>query len=60
MHQPLSRTLSEFENVDAYVPFNFTQDQLEFFEDPNIDKEILERALKERSGRPVLLNPPKI
>ena len=60
VHQPLSRTLSEFEDVDANVPFNFTQDQLEFFEDPNIDKEILERALKERSGRPVLLNPPKI
>lgn len=59
VHQPLSRTQSEFENFDSNVPFTFTKAQLEFFNDPNIDQDILNRALHERSGRPVLLNPAK-
>lgn len=57
VHQPLSRTQSEFDNFDEKVPFTFTNAQLEFFKDPRINKDILERALHERSGRPVLLNP---
>ena len=57
VHQPLSRSQSEFENFDTDVPFTFTQAQLEFFKDPRINQDILQRALEERSGRPVLLNP---
>ena len=56
VHQPLSRSQSEFENFDTDVPFTFTQAQLEFFKDPRINQDILQRALEERSGRPVLLN----
>lgn len=57
VHQPLSRSQSEFETFDANVPFTFTQSQLNFFRDPRINQDILQRALHERSGRPVLLNP---
>ena len=57
VHQPLSRSQSEFENFDTDVPFTCTQAQLEFFKDPRINQDILQRALEERSGRPVLLNP---
>jgi len=57
VHQPLSRSQSEFENFDENVPFSFTQAQLNFFKDPRINQDILRRALSERSGRPVLLNP---
>ena len=41
----------------ANVPFSFTKSQLEFFKDPRINQDILQRALHERTGRPVLLNP---
>lgn len=57
VHQPLSRSQSEFDNFDANVPFSFTKSQLEFFKDPRINQDILQRALHERTGRPVLLNP---
>ena len=57
VHQPLSRSESEFENFDSDTPFEFSRDELEFFKNPAIDRELLERALHERSGRPVLLNP---
>ena len=57
VHQPLSRTSAEFDDVDAQVPFNFTQSDLEFFKTPGIDHDLLNKALRERSGRPVLLNP---
>ena len=59
VHQPLSRSQSEFENFDTTVPFSFTQAQLQFFKDPRINQDILKKALDERSGRPVLLNPPE-
>ena len=59
VHQPLSRSESEFENFDTTVPFSFTQAQLQFFKDPRINQDILKKALDERSGRPVLLNPPE-
>ncbi|MGN0894795.1 MAG: L,D-transpeptidase family protein [Succinivibrio sp.] len=59
VHQPLSRSESEFENFDSKVPFSFTQSQLEFFKDPRINQDILNKALAERTGRPVLLNPPE-
>ena len=39
--------------------FSFTQAQLQFFKDPRINQDILKKALDERSGRPVLLNPPE-
>lgn len=58
VHHPLSRTESQVES-DTNVPFQFTQADLNFFKTPGIDKDILNRALAERSGRPVLLNPPK-
>lgn len=57
VHQPLSRTSAEFDNVDENAPFTFTDADLAFFKTPGIDHDILERALRERSGRPVLLNP---
>lgn len=57
VHQPLSRTEAEFENVEEQAPFSFTKADLEFFNTPGIDQDLLERALRERSGRPVLLNP---
>ncbi len=59
VHQPLSRSEAEFENFDSNVPFEFTQEDLEFFKNPQIDQDILKKALHERSGRPVLLNPAK-
>ncbi len=59
VHQPLSRSEAEFENFDSNTPFDFTKEDLEFFKNPLIDQEILNRALHERSGRPVLLNPAK-
>ena len=57
VHQPLSRSQSEFDNLDTDVPFSFTQAQLNFFRDPRINQDILSRALHDRTGRPVLLNP---
>ncbi|MDY6323348.1 MAG: L,D-transpeptidase family protein [Succinivibrio sp.] len=57
VHQPLSRTSAEFDSDEANTPFSFTADDLAFFKTPGIDQDILERALRERSGRPVLLNP---
>lgn len=59
VHQPLSRSEAEFENFDSNVPFEFTQEDLEFFKNPEIDQDILRQALHERTGRPVLLNPAK-
>ncbi|MBO6258485.1 MAG: L,D-transpeptidase family protein [Succinivibrio sp.] len=59
VHQPLSRSEAEFENFDTNAPFSFSQDDLEFFKNPEIDQDILAQALHERSGRPVLLNPAK-
>lgn len=56
VHQPLSRTMEEFE-VDTNTPFNFTSADKDFFNTPGIDQDILQQALHERSGRPVLLNP---
>lgn len=56
VHQPLSKSEEEFEG-DEVIPFTFSKDDLEFFKNPNIDQDILKRALEERSGRPVLLNP---
>lgn len=58
VHQPLSRTQAEFDNTEDDVPFQFSKAQLNFFADPRIDQDILQQALTERSGRPVLLNPP--
>ena len=57
VHQPLSRTEAEFNNYDTDVSFNFTSTDREFFASPEIDQDLLSRALRERSGRPVLLNP---
>ncbi len=57
VHQPLSRTAAEFENVEDQASFSFTQSDLEFFKTPGIDKDLLQKALRERTGRPVLLNP---
>ena len=59
VHQPLSRSEEEFENFDSNTPFEFTQEDLDFFNNPEIDQDILKQALHERSGRPVLLNPAK-
>ena len=59
VHQPLSRTEDEFETFEN-IPFSFTKDELEFFKNPEINQEILKKALEERSGRPVWLNPPEI
>ena len=58
VHQPLSRTQAEFEELTDQ-PFTFTKADEEFFADPEIDQEILQRALTERSGRVIMLNPPK-
>lgn len=57
VHQPLSRSQSEFDNFDSTVPFTFSKDELDFFKDPRINQDILSKALEERTGRPVLLNP---
>ncbi len=57
VHQPLSRTSAEFDNIDEQAPFSFTQSDLDFFKTAGIDQDILQRALRERTGRPVLLNP---
>ncbi|SPT69759.1 L,D-transpeptidase family protein [Anaerobiospirillum thomasii] len=58
VHEPLSMSEQEFETFEN-LPFNYTKDELAFFENAQIDQEILHRALEERTGRPVLLNPPK-
>ena len=58
VHQPLSMSESEFETFEN-LPIEFTEQDKEFLADPSIDKEILERALSERSGRVVWLNPPQ-
>ena len=58
VHQPLSRTEAEFENIEENTPFNFSSADLAFFAREDIDQDILRRALHERTGRPVLLNPP--
>lgn len=57
VHQPLSRSQSEFDSFDSTVPFTFSKDELDFFKDPRINQDILSKALEERTGRPVLLNP---
>ena len=57
VHQPLSMNEEEFETLDRNVPFKFTKEQEEFFKHPDINQEILQQALNERSGRVVLLNP---
>lgn len=57
VHQPLSRTSAEFDNIDEQAPFSYTQSDLDFFKTAGIDQDILQRALRERTGRPVLLNP---
>ena len=49
---------NEFETFEN-LPIEFTEQDKEFLADPSIDKEILERALSERSGRVVWLNPPQ-
>ena len=58
VHQPLSRTVEEFEQTQNQ-PFDFTPEDQAFFADPEIDQEILQRALQERNGRVILLNPAK-
>lgn len=58
VHHPLSASEREFDS-DEDVPFAYTQEDLAFFRTPGIDPDILRRALSERSGRPVLLNPPE-
>ncbi|MCK0527173.1 L,D-transpeptidase family protein [Anaerobiospirillum sp. NML120449] len=57
VHQPLSMNEEEFETLDKNLPFTFTKEQEEFFKRPEINQEILQQALSERSGRVVLLNP---
>lgn len=59
VHQPLSMNEEEFETLDKNLPFNFTKEQKEFFARPEINQDILQQALSERSGRVVLLNPPE-
>ena len=59
VHQPLSRTADEFETFEN-LPFDFTKDELEFFNNPEINQVILKKALEERTGRPVWLNPPNM
>lgn len=57
VHQPLSMNEEEFETLDKNLPFTFTKEQEEFFKRPEVNQEILQQALSERSGRVVLLNP---
>ena len=57
VHQPLSMSEEEFETLDKNLPFTFTKEQEEFFKRPEVNQEILQQALSERSGRVVLLNP---
>lgn len=57
VHQPLSMSEEEFETLDKDLPFTFTKEQEEFFKRPEVNQEILQQALSERSGRVVLLNP---
>ncbi|MCR5085435.1 MAG: L,D-transpeptidase family protein [Succinivibrionaceae bacterium] len=56
VHQPLSRTVKDFERMEDHS-FSFTPRDRQFFANPEIDQDLLARALDERSGRPVLLNP---
>lgn len=56
VHQPLSMNETDFESMEN-IPFTFTKAEEEFFKNEEIDQDILKRALDERSGRPVLLNP---
>ena len=58
VHEPLSKSEREFETFEN-LPFEYTKDELEFFKNPDIDQEILHRALEQRTGRPILLNPPE-
>lgn len=58
VHQPLSMNENEFEAMEN-IPIELTAQDREFLSDPQINQEILQRALVERSGRPVLLNPPE-
>lgn len=58
VHQPLSMSEEEFETLDQNLPFTFTKEQEEFFKRPEINQDILQQALSERSGRVVWLNPP--
>ena len=55
----MSRTADEFETFEN-LPFDFTKDELEFFNNPEINQVILKKALEERTGRPVWLNPPNM
>ena len=59
VHQPLSMSEKEFETLDQNLPFTFTKEQEEFFARPEVNQDILQQALSERSGRVVLLNPPE-
>lgn len=59
IHQPLSLTEEEFENVDSVIEFKFSDKIKEFFSRPEINQDILQQALQERSGRVVWLNPPE-
>lgn len=59
VHQPLSMSEEEFETLDQNLPFTFTKEQEEFFARPEVNQDILQQALSERSGRVVLLNPPE-
>ncbi len=56
VHQPLSMNEEEILS-ETNNDFNFSKADLEFFKNENINQDILQKALKERSGRPVLLNP---
>lgn len=57
VHQPLSMNEEEFETLDKNLPFKFTKAQQEFFKRPEINQEILQQALNDRTGRVTLLNP---
>ena len=57
VHQPLSMSEEEFETLDKNLPFKFTKAQQEFFKRPEINQEILQQALNDRTGRVTLLNP---
>lgn len=58
VHQPLSTTQEEFDSLEQNLPFTFSKKLEEFFKRPEINQEILQQALQERSGRVVWLNPP--